>query len=153
MPYRKMELVLDEDDFRDIQAEITRRQLNGRDDKGIILPDGESNLAGAVIAEVCRDYRELSEFYSDDLSHIAAMDYLKQCALNTKPGTPDGLNRLPFALMPAVAAVMQGYANTRVLGRKNKPMEQFFSRRDFSLGIFFGLICFLAIYFWAMILT
>ena len=62
MTLKKMILELDEDDYRDIQAEITRRQVNSRKFLVVplteLLPDGESNLAGAVLAEVVRDYWE-----------------------------------------------------------------------------------------------
>jgi hypothetical protein len=58
----RLVLELDEDDYRDIQREITRRQVRSRVALGEplteSLPDGESNLAGAVLAEVVRDLWE-----------------------------------------------------------------------------------------------
>ena len=60
---RTMILELDELDFETIQKEITDRQ---RDDHAngseTMLPEGESNLAGAILAECVRDlkdYRDL----------------------------------------------------------------------------------------------
>lgn len=64
---REMLLLLDEDDFDAIQAEITLRQVRSRriDPTGpTILPEGDSNLAGAILAECCRDlidYRDMLE--------------------------------------------------------------------------------------------
>jgi hypothetical protein len=64
---RRIELILDDDDFNTIQAEITHRQVRSRaiaPDSPTILPDGDSNLAGAILAECCRDlieYRALWE--------------------------------------------------------------------------------------------
>ncbi len=55
-----MTLILDDDDFRSIQAAITRRQLS-RDGKGPILPQGDSNTAGAYVAEICRGWIEMTE--------------------------------------------------------------------------------------------
>lgn len=55
----RMELILDDDDYGAIQDEITRRQLTDRP-----LPEGESNLAGAMIGEMVRDlveYRQIWE--------------------------------------------------------------------------------------------
>jgi len=50
---RKLTLLLDEEDFRDIQKAITERQLIR------VLPDSTdpgANLLGRLIAEVCRSY-------------------------------------------------------------------------------------------------
>lgn len=58
---RKMELLLDDLDFDTIQAEIAHRQARSRliaPNSPTILPDGESNLAGAIIAECVRDLAE-----------------------------------------------------------------------------------------------
>lgn len=58
MGLRRIELILDDDDFNAIQAEITHRQMRSRWDDaegGTVLPEGESNLAGALLAEVIRD--------------------------------------------------------------------------------------------------
>lgn len=65
MAIRRMELLLDDEDFDAIQAEITRRQMLSRriDPTGpTLVPEGTSNLAGAILAEVVRDldeYRDL----------------------------------------------------------------------------------------------
>lgn len=61
MAVRTMTLTLDELDFDTIQKEIARYQAGSRriDPTGpTILPDGESCLAGAILAEVCRDIAE-----------------------------------------------------------------------------------------------
>ena len=55
-------LVLDEDDNRDFQAEIARRQAESRiadpdDPRRTVpnLPEGDSNLLGAMVGEIIRD--------------------------------------------------------------------------------------------------
>ena len=58
-----MTLVLDEDDYRDIQAEIALRQARGG---AAMLPDGDSNLAGAYIAEAVRDLTDYRDLFSAD---------------------------------------------------------------------------------------
>jgi hypothetical protein len=60
---RTIILQLDELDYDCIQEEFARRQAN-RLDGHANLPDGESNLAGAMVAEMVRDYRELSDLWS-----------------------------------------------------------------------------------------
>lgn len=60
---RELLLTLDEDDWNTIQSELARQQAF-RDIDGPILPDGESNMAGAMIAEAIRnleEYRDLWE--------------------------------------------------------------------------------------------
>ena len=63
MTIRKMELLLDDDDFNTIQAEITTRQIRDRDRHGTMLPDGESSPAGAVLAECIRDLNEYRDLF------------------------------------------------------------------------------------------
>lgn len=46
-------LECDEDDFDAIQKAISRRQLYR------CLPDGKGNMAGRVLAEICRSWEEL----------------------------------------------------------------------------------------------
>jgi hypothetical protein len=55
-----MTLTLDELDYATIQREIAHRQARSRaiGDDRTILPDGESCLAGAVLAECVRDLDE-----------------------------------------------------------------------------------------------
>lgn len=68
MPNRRIELILDDLDFDTIQAEITHRQVRSRaiDPTGpTILPDGDSNLAGAILAEVVRDLAEYRAIYNE----------------------------------------------------------------------------------------
>ena len=70
---RVLTLTLDEPDYATIQAEIARRQLvrwpdgnaspglidpNGPAKSGTIMPDGDSCLAGTLIAEMVRDLDE-----------------------------------------------------------------------------------------------
>jgi hypothetical protein len=71
MPIRKVELLMDDDDYRDLQKEITHRQSRLRmpdpDRPGrtvVFLPEGESDLAGAIVGEIVRDlwdYRQIWE--------------------------------------------------------------------------------------------
>lgn len=53
-------LVLDAADYDTIQAEITHRQVRSRalGASETILPDGDSNLAGAIVAECVRDLND-----------------------------------------------------------------------------------------------
>ena len=56
-----MTLTLDEDDYATVQNAITERQLGSRrvaPTEATILPDGESCLAGAIIAELIRDLND-----------------------------------------------------------------------------------------------
>lgn len=61
----KIELDLDEIDAADVNAEFALRQ-KCRDAHGQVLPDGESNLAGAMVAEMVRDLREYRIMYDDE---------------------------------------------------------------------------------------
>lgn len=54
---RTIVLELDEDDWNTIQNEIARQQAF-RDEDGPMLPDGESNMTGAIIAEAIRNLEE-----------------------------------------------------------------------------------------------
>lgn len=58
----RMAFVADEDDFRDIHAAVVRYQVNSRwpekDGGGVMLGNGESDLLGAIIGEICRDWLE-----------------------------------------------------------------------------------------------
>lgn len=66
MSIRKMKLTLDELDYTVIQEEIAYRQARSRliDPNGpTILPDGESCLVGAILAEVVRDLREYRNIF------------------------------------------------------------------------------------------
>ncbi len=56
---KTLTLMLDEDDHRAVQAAIAERQRSPRwedSDGGVLLPEGESDLLGAIIAEICRAY-------------------------------------------------------------------------------------------------
>ena len=61
MRIRIITLKLDEDDWNVVQSEFARQQAF-RDDEGPILPEGDSNLPGAMVAEAIRnlvEYRAL----------------------------------------------------------------------------------------------
>lgn len=60
---RQIILDCDDDDFDAIQREFAIRQLRRRDGQ-TCLPDGESNLAGAMVAEMCRDLADYRDFLS-----------------------------------------------------------------------------------------
>jgi hypothetical protein len=49
---------VDDDDARDINAAIAIFQKRNRRMHGALLPDGDGDLAGRVLAEVCRDWLE-----------------------------------------------------------------------------------------------
>jgi hypothetical protein len=66
MALRKIELVLDDLDYDVIQKEITDYQVHCRriaPAGPTILPDGESNLAGAIIAECVRSLNEYRKMF------------------------------------------------------------------------------------------
>ena len=46
----KLEIELDEDDFRDLQKEFSKRQARRQK-----LPEGKSDIRGAMIGEIVRD--------------------------------------------------------------------------------------------------
>ncbi len=52
---RRIVLDLDPDDYDAVQRALAVRQRS-RDGKGPILPDGDSNTAGAYLAEICRGW-------------------------------------------------------------------------------------------------
>jgi len=57
-------LQLDDEDFKTINAEITKRQKRSRwPDGGVILPEGESDIAGALVAEAIRDLNEYRSMF------------------------------------------------------------------------------------------
>lgn len=60
---RTVVLELDEDDWNTIQNEFARTQ-QFRDEDGPILPDGTSNLQGAMIAEAIRNLEEYRAAWS-----------------------------------------------------------------------------------------
>lgn len=62
-----MTLTLDEADYATIQKEIAHYQKGSRaiDPTGpTIVPDGDSCLAGAIIAECCRDLDEYRQLWA-----------------------------------------------------------------------------------------
>lgn len=63
---RTIVLELDEADYDTIQREIAHRQARMRDAHGTILPDGDSNLAGAILAEVVRDIEEYRSLFESE---------------------------------------------------------------------------------------
>ncbi len=61
---KTLTLVLDNDDDRAVQAAIAERQRDSRwPDGGVMLPEGKSNLSGAIIAEICRAYVDYRALY------------------------------------------------------------------------------------------
>jgi len=59
-PKRQIVLVLDELDYDAVQKAMARRQnFFGRGPDGGPYPDGDSNLAGTVLAEICRGWMEM----------------------------------------------------------------------------------------------
>lgn len=58
---KKLILELDELDYASLQEAMARRQLV-RGPLGIILPPNESNLPGALLAEICRGWLELLDW-------------------------------------------------------------------------------------------
>lgn len=60
---RTIVLELDEADYDTIQREIAHRQSRIRGVVGTLLPDGDSNLAGAIMAEVVRDLDEYRSMF------------------------------------------------------------------------------------------
>lgn len=62
-PVTRLELVLDEDDYRDLQAEFAYIQSGIRDEHGCCLPEGDSNLPGALVGEICRKLQEYRALY------------------------------------------------------------------------------------------
>jgi hypothetical protein len=48
---RTMTLLLDEDDYRDVQRALAQRQT-------MTMPDTDSNLVGGLIAEICRTFTD-----------------------------------------------------------------------------------------------
>lgn len=62
---RTITLELDEDDWNTIQGELARQQAF-RDASGPILPDGTSNMAGAIIAEAIRNLEEYRALWESE---------------------------------------------------------------------------------------
>ncbi len=62
---RQITLNLDPDDYDAVQRALAVRQRS-RDDKGPILPDGDSNTAGAYLAEICRGWLEMLPLRHDE---------------------------------------------------------------------------------------
>lgn len=62
MATRQIILELDEEDWDTIQGEFSKRQSH-RYKGGPMLPDGDSNLPGAMLAECIRDLDEYRSLY------------------------------------------------------------------------------------------
>lgn len=62
---RSFTLELDEDDWNTIQSELARQQAN-RDEDGPILPEGASNMQGAMIAEAIRNLEEYRSLWDSE---------------------------------------------------------------------------------------
>lgn len=63
---RKIVLEIDEDDFIGISNAIAKYQANQRIDGELILPDGEGDLRGRIIAEICRGWCDLVDWRDND---------------------------------------------------------------------------------------
>lgn len=56
----RVNLELDDDDMRSVHEAIAKRQAS-RVNNESIMPDGESCVRGAIIAEICRGWIEFME--------------------------------------------------------------------------------------------
>ena len=59
LPLTKKSLTLDADDDRSINEAIATYQATHRwkdEQGGVLLPEGESCIAGAILGEICRDW-------------------------------------------------------------------------------------------------
>ncbi len=65
MCQERMELILDAADARAVHQAFAAMQLC-RDKDGVILADGDSNLAGAMVAEMVRDWLEYRAIFQVD---------------------------------------------------------------------------------------
>ena len=57
----KITFDLDDGDYRDLNAAIATYQRRNRwkdEQGGVLIPEGESDLLGAIIGEICRDWME-----------------------------------------------------------------------------------------------
>lgn len=61
---RKVILEMDSDDFDALQSEFAQRQTSIS--KGFLLPDGESDLRGALVGEIVRDLWEYRSLWEAD---------------------------------------------------------------------------------------
>ena len=62
MAYRTIDLDLDDSDYDAVQKAVSQRQVLGRNIPGCqggVMPDTESNRAGAVLAEICRWFTQM----------------------------------------------------------------------------------------------
>ena len=66
MKPRTLVLELDELDWDVIQNELAQRQAERDADGMYSIPDGDSNLAGAVLAECIRDLNEYRDLYQQE---------------------------------------------------------------------------------------
>lgn len=56
---KQITLTVDDLDAAMLHRAITDYQRRNRDRHGVILPDGESDLPGAILAEICRDWIDM----------------------------------------------------------------------------------------------
>lgn len=69
MANRTIILELDEIDYDTVQREIAHRQARSRlinPTGGTLLPDGDSNMVGAIFAECCRDLIEYRDRFDEE---------------------------------------------------------------------------------------
>lgn len=67
---RKIVLELDNLDYDCFQAEVARYQATKRTADGVLLPDGESNLVGAVVCELIRDLLDYRDLHGADVKGL-----------------------------------------------------------------------------------
>lgn len=67
---RKIVLELDDLDYDCFQAEVARYQATKRTADGVLLPDGESNLVGAVVCELIRDLLDCRDLHGADVKGL-----------------------------------------------------------------------------------
>ena len=67
---RKIVLELDNLDYDCFQAEVARYQATKRTADGVLLPDGESNLVGAVVCELIRDLLDCRDLHGADVKGL-----------------------------------------------------------------------------------
>ena len=80
MTIRRMELLLDDDDFNAIQRELAHRQVRHRVGGGeadTLLPEGESNIAGGLLAECIRDLDDYRAMFRASRSADALLAALR----------------------------------------------------------------------------
>ena len=69
--YRTIDLDLDDSDYDAVQKAVSQWQVLGRNIPGCqggVMPDTESNRAGAVLAEICRWFTQMIQVSAETTS-------------------------------------------------------------------------------------